>query len=129
VARSQGAEPGPAADAGFAERLLEVIDSGRRTATYKLALLIALLDLCARRSDAAGRPPGVLYTREIAEQVAAIYWPQVIVSRRGPSRPDQHSEFVSLVAADQSWAVSMKPLATYWQPLSLTHRSTAGPLA
>jgi hypothetical protein len=28
--------------------------------------------------------------------------------------------------SDQYWAVSMKPLATYWQPLSLTHRSTAG---
>jgi len=43
------------AEAGFAERLLEVIDSGRRTATYKLALLMALLELCARRSDAQGR--------------------------------------------------------------------------
>ena len=28
----------------FAERLLQVIDEGRRTATYKLALLIALMD-------------------------------------------------------------------------------------
>jgi hypothetical protein len=49
-------QPGPrGADVGFPERLLEVIDSGRRTATYKLALLIALLDLCARHSDAGGR--------------------------------------------------------------------------
>ena len=48
-------QPGPrGADVGFPERLLEVIDSGRRTATYKLALLIALLDLCARHSDAGG---------------------------------------------------------------------------
>jgi 5-methylcytosine-specific restriction endonuclease McrA len=62
----------------FAERLLEVIDSGRRTATYKLALLIALLDLCARHSDAHGRAPQLLYTRDIAEQVAGLYWPQVI---------------------------------------------------
>jgi 5-methylcytosine-specific restriction endonuclease McrA len=63
---------------GFAERLLEVIDSGRRTATYKLALLLALLDLCARHSDADGRAPRLLYTRDIAEQVAGLYWPQVI---------------------------------------------------
>jgi len=63
---------------GFAERLLGVIDSGRRTATYKLALLIALLDLCARHSDAAGQAPELLYTRDIAEQVAVLYWPQVI---------------------------------------------------
>jgi hypothetical protein len=66
------------ANAGFAERLLEVIDSGRRTATYKLALLLALLDLCARHSDARGRAPRVLYSRDIAEQVAGLYWPQVV---------------------------------------------------
>lgn len=63
---------------GFAERLLEVIDSGRRTATYKLAVLIALLDLCARHSDYRGQAPRLLYTRDIAEQVAGLYWPQVI---------------------------------------------------
>lgn len=72
-------EPGPrGASVGFAERLLEVIDSSRRTATYKLALLIALLDLCTRLSDADGRAPRLLYTRDIAEQVAVLYWPQVI---------------------------------------------------
>jgi hypothetical protein len=72
-------QPGPrVTDVGFAERLLEVIDSGRRTATYKLALLLALLDLCARHSDAGGRAPRLLYTRDIAEQMAGLYWPQVI---------------------------------------------------
>jgi hypothetical protein len=69
-------QPGPCgASVGFAERLLEVIDSGRRTATYKLALLIALLDLCARHSGSRGR---ALYTRHIAEQVAVLYRPQVV---------------------------------------------------
>lgn len=67
--------------AGFAERLLEVIDAGRRTATYKLALLLALVDLCSRQSGEDGRAPSILYTRDIAEQVAAIYWPQVIAYR------------------------------------------------
>jgi hypothetical protein len=72
-------QPDPhGADVEFAERLLEVIDSGRRTATYKLAVLIALLDLCARHSDSRGRAPRLLYTRDIAEQVAGLYWPQVI---------------------------------------------------
>ena len=50
-----------------------VIDSGRRADTYKLALLIALLDLCARHGDADGRAPRLLYTRDIAEQVAVLY--------------------------------------------------------
>jgi hypothetical protein len=84
VAGSWGREP-DSATAGFAERLLEVIDSGRRTATYKLALLMALLDLCARRGGLDGRPPSVLYTRDIAERVAAIYWPQLMPYRRGPA--------------------------------------------
>ena len=70
-----------AASGGFAERLLEVIDSGRRTATYKLAVLMALLDLCARHSQADGQAPRLLHTRDIAEQVAALYWPQVIPYR------------------------------------------------
>ena len=70
----------PGADVGFAERLLEVIDSGRRTATYKLAVLIALLDLCARHSAADGRARAAV-TRDIAEQVAGLYWPQVIPYR------------------------------------------------
>jgi len=64
-------------ETGFAERLLEVIDSGRRTATYKLALLLALLDLCIRRSDIDGDAPGELHTRDIAEEVAALYWRQI----------------------------------------------------
>jgi len=66
---------------GFAERLLEIIDSGRRTATYKLALVLALLDLCARQSDEEGRAPTQLRTRDVAEEVASLYWPQVMPFR------------------------------------------------
>ena len=53
------------ADTGdlLVERLLQVIDEGRRTATYKLALLAGLIDAVAmapgrRRSDPARRRPG-----------------------------------------------------------------------
>jgi hypothetical protein len=74
--------PTIAAGTGFAERLLEVVDSGRRTATYKLALLLAILDLCTLRSDADGRAPAELTTRDLAEQVADLYWPQVAPFRR-----------------------------------------------
>jgi hypothetical protein len=47
--------------AGFAERLLEVTDSGRRTTTYKLAVLLVVLDLCARHSDARAGADGAIY--------------------------------------------------------------------
>ena len=63
-------------NAGFAERLLEVIDSGRRIATYKLAVLLALLDLCAtgqrqrqaRERAEAGemwQEPGLVFTTSV----------------------------------------------------------------
>ncbi len=53
------------------ERLLRVIDEGRRTATYKLALLLALIDAAAV-SDGATELP----TRSIAAEVLALYYPQ-----------------------------------------------------
>ncbi|MFN7149592.1 MAG: HNH endonuclease [Microthrixaceae bacterium] len=59
----------------IAERLLQVIDEGRRTATYKLALLMALIDACASNADASGRAPTTLHTREIARHVLRLYLP------------------------------------------------------
>jgi len=62
----KGDRPGASSSAvnsGFAERLLEVIDAGRRTATYKLAVLLALIDLCARGADKDGAAPEILYTQ------------------------------------------------------------------
>jgi len=53
------------------ERLLRVIDEGRRTATYKLALLLALIDAVAL---APGEP--VLLTRDVASRVLEAYYPQ-----------------------------------------------------
>ena len=45
--------PGDADESALvAERLLRVIDEGQRTATYKLALVLALIDACAERVDA-----------------------------------------------------------------------------
>lgn len=65
------------AERGFAEQLLGVIDEGRRTATYKLALLLAVLTAVAEGVDGAGRTPAALDTRTIASHVARLYWPQV----------------------------------------------------
>jgi 5-methylcytosine-specific restriction endonuclease McrA len=63
--------------AGFAERMLAVIDEGRRTATYKLALLLALMDCCAEGVSTRGGAPDELGTRAIARRVAELYWPQL----------------------------------------------------
>ncbi len=56
------------------ERLLRVVDEGRRTATYKLALLLALI-------DAAALAPGEnsVATRDLAALVLEVYFPQTRV--------------------------------------------------
>lgn len=68
---------GDVGTAVIAERLLQVIDEGRRTATYKLALLLALIDACAANADPTGRAPAELHTREIARHVLRRYLPHV----------------------------------------------------
>ena len=70
-----------------AERLLQVIDEGRRTATYKLALLLALMDACAAQADADGLAPSELHTRVIAHHV--LYLPQAREYLAGDGDPLQ----------------------------------------
>jgi len=69
--------PGTEPITGFAERLLAVIDEGRRTATYKLAVLTALMDCCGEAVSNLGQAPTELPTRAIARRVASVYWPQL----------------------------------------------------
>lgn len=61
----------------FAERLLAVIDEGRKTATYKLATLLAIIDSCAEGASPSGEAPREIRTRDIAYRVARLYWPQL----------------------------------------------------
>jgi len=69
-------EPSTATEA-FAENLLQLIDEGRRVATYKLALLLALIDSCAENSTPLGEAPEILTIDQIAEHVVRLYYPQV----------------------------------------------------
>jgi hypothetical protein len=71
---------------GFAERLLAVIDEGRRTATYKLALLVALTTTCIEAGRTPSGDPFSVSTRRIASQVAEEYWRQLrpFPSSQGP---------------------------------------------
>ena len=63
---------------GFAEKVLELLDEGRYTATYKYAVLLALIDLCLEETRASGAPPDVLTTRQLAEKIVEIYWPHTL---------------------------------------------------
>ena len=62
----------------FAERLLALLDATRYSATYKLATLLALIDVAAERTGPDGTAPGRLPAKEVARRVVELYWPQTV---------------------------------------------------
>ena len=70
---------------GFAEKLLELLDEGRYTSTYKFAVLLALMDLCLEGTLASGAAPEMLTTTQLASKVVELYWPHTVpLTLRGP---------------------------------------------
>ena len=61
--------------AAFGERLLQLLDEGRFTATYKYAVLLGLTELCLEQGAATGGAQAVT-TRHLAEKIVELYWPQ-----------------------------------------------------
>jgi hypothetical protein len=59
----------------FGEKLLQLLDQGAFTATYKYAVLVGLIDLCLENTSRCGEPATVLTTRQLAEKVIELYWP------------------------------------------------------
>ena len=59
----------------LAERLIQLLDEGNFTATYKYAVLIGIMDLCMEQTTATGAPPSMITTRQLAEKVIELYWP------------------------------------------------------
>lgn len=62
----------------FAERVLELLEDGRFTATYKYAVLLGLMELCLEQTQASGAPPSMVTTRQLAEKVVELYWPHTM---------------------------------------------------
>jgi hypothetical protein len=58
----------------LAERVLEVLAEGSFSATYKVALFTAILDLCIENTSSHGTPPTTLTTRQLAAKVLDLYW-------------------------------------------------------
>jgi 5-methylcytosine-specific restriction endonuclease McrA len=69
-----------------AERVLHLLDEGRYTATYKQAVLVALVDLCLESTQRNGAPAELVTTRQLAEKVVALYWPHTRVWSSEASR-------------------------------------------
>jgi hypothetical protein len=62
----------------FAERLLALLDATRHSATYKLATLLAIVDVTAERTGRSGSAPDVISGKEVARRVIELYWPQTV---------------------------------------------------
>jgi len=62
----------------FAERLLALLDATRYVATYKLATLLALIDVAAERAGADGTAPATLAAKDVGRRVIELYWPQTV---------------------------------------------------
>ncbi len=59
----------------FAEKIVQLLDEGGFTATYKYAVLLGLMDLCLEQSAASGAPPTSITTPQLAAKVVELYWP------------------------------------------------------
>ena len=69
----------PGGEAGlirFAEKVILLLQQGGFTATNKFAVLIGLMDLCLEQGARNGAAPESVTTRQLAEKVIALYWPQ-----------------------------------------------------
>ncbi|MBU6162458.1 MAG: HNH endonuclease, partial [Myxococcales bacterium] len=59
----------------IAQKVFELLTQGSFTNTYKYATLLGILEALEERSTADG-PPSMITSRELAEHVLRLYWPQ-----------------------------------------------------
>jgi 5-methylcytosine-specific restriction endonuclease McrA len=59
--------------------MLGLLDEGHFVATYKFAVLLALIELCEEKVASSGAAPEMVTTRELAGKAIEIYWPQTSV--------------------------------------------------
>lgn len=101
------------------ERVLELLDAGAFSTTYKYALLLALVDLCMEKPAPLPSAPLLLMPREIAEKVIGYYWGHTVHYHQGQLRQSNQgqaeivkliSEFKSYAAGDPSISVTQARL-------------------
>jgi hypothetical protein len=60
------------------QRVVGIIETGRRTATYKLAVLSALIDYCVEHFPEKAAAPLDVPLDDLADRVIKLYWRQVM---------------------------------------------------
>ncbi len=63
------------------EQVVAILDHGSFTSTYKQAVLLALVDLCKELTGPGGGLPQTVTTRQLAQKVVELYWPQTLLWR------------------------------------------------
>ncbi len=61
----------------FARNVVTLLEQGQFTATYKYAVLLALISLCHKRASEGGEAPEEVTTRELAREIVDLYRPQL----------------------------------------------------
>jgi len=113
---------------GFAEKILELLDEGRYTATYKYAVLLALIDLCLEGTQASGSAPDMVTTRQLAARVVELYWPHTVpFTIRTPAAVLRQStrgqaEIVTTIRSFRE-NHAPDPSAPYWQSRTAAPRA------
>ncbi|MHB1594833.1 MAG: HNH endonuclease [Streptosporangiaceae bacterium] len=77
----------------FAERLLTLLDATRYSTTYKLATLLAVVDVIAERTGKGGQAPDVIPGKDVARRVIELYWPQT--TPYGATSPGEQAPVLS----------------------------------
>lgn len=77
---------------GFAERVLALLDQGSFVATCKHAVLLGPMDLCLEGTRRDGTAPDCVTTRQLAEKVVELYWPQTLQFRGRTLRQNNGSQ-------------------------------------
>ncbi|MET4166267.1 hypothetical protein ABID74_001818 [Gordonia terrae] len=67
----------PADPLALGQKLVAILESGRRTATYKLAVLVALLDLAVESVPENTEAPVDIDLDELTSRVIELYWRQL----------------------------------------------------
>lgn len=73
--------------AAWTQLVLTILGGGRRTASYKLAVLLALIAGCALSADAQGRAPSRIGVRELAARVLEKHAGTLLCAALSPDCP------------------------------------------
>lgn len=119
----------PEGDAiSLAEKILNLLDQGRITSTYKYAVLLSLLDLVLEQTSKYGVPPQTITTRQLAEKTIEIYWPHTnpfptagsVLLQNAGAKTSQ-AEIVSAIVRFRTTSEA-GPLASFWRAKALNLR-------